>query len=56
MISILIDRYGVGYHMVVTKQEHCNAAAVIQHVTSIVPGGKMVYGLIHMLCFMPHQC
>ena len=28
--------------MVVTKEEHCNSKAVIQNVTSIVPGGKMV--------------
>ena len=28
--------------MVVTKEEHCNSNAVIQNVTSIVPGGKMV--------------
>ena len=28
--------------MVVTKEEHCNSRAVIENVTSIVPGGKMV--------------
>ena len=28
--------------MVITKEEHCNSKAVIQNVTSIVPGGKMV--------------
>ena len=42
VMTIYTYRYGVGYHMVVTKEEHCNSKAVIQNVTSIVPGGKMV--------------
>ena len=40
-------RYGVGYHMVVTKEENCDSHAVIDCVTSTIPGGEMV-NLIYM--------
>ena len=36
------DRYGVGYHMVVTKEAKCDTSAVIQIVTSTIPGAEMV--------------
>ena len=42
MLECLLYRYGVGYHMVVTKEDHCNTAAIIQCVTDTVTGSKMV--------------
>ena len=44
----------MGYHMVVTKETYCNSAAVIQCVTSTVPGGQMVNTLTdvyRILCY-----
>ena len=42
MISIHIDRYGVGYHMVVTKETKCDTTTVIDVVTSTISGAEMV--------------
>ena len=39
---MLLYRYGVGYHMVVTKEDHCNTTVVVQCVTNIITGSKMV--------------
>ena len=39
---MLLYRYGGGYHMVITKEDGCNTAVVIQCVTNIIPGSKMV--------------
>ena len=36
------NRYGVGYHMVVTKEENCDSQVVIECVTSTIPGAEMV--------------
>ena len=42
-VNVLLYRYGVGYHMVVIKDRQCNSPDIINHVISIVPGGKLVY-------------
>ena len=41
------NRYGVGYHMVITKEENCDSRAVIECVTSVIPGGEMVCSMAH---------
>ena len=38
----MMDRYGVGYHMVVTKEAKCDTSTVIDIVTSTIAGSKMV--------------
>ena len=44
VLNVLLqhNRYGVGYHMVVTKEENCDSQTVIECVTSIISGGEMV--------------
>ena len=41
-VNVLLYSYGVGYHMVVTKEDKCDSQAVIDCVTSTIPGGEMV--------------
>ena len=38
----MLLRYGVGYHMVVTKEQHCSSSNIIQCVTDIIPSAEMV--------------
>ena len=46
-VNVLLphNRYGVGYHMVVTKEEKCDSQAVIDCVTLAIPGGEMVHNI-----------
>ena len=46
-VNVLLqhNRYGVGYHMVVTKEDKCDSRAVIDCVTSTISGGEMVHDL-----------
>ena len=48
-VNVLLphNRFGAGSHMVVTNEENCDSQAVIDCVTSIIPGGEMVM----LLCF-----
>ena len=43
-------RYGVGYHMVVTKEAKCDTSTVIQVVTSTIAGAEMVTVVCTYLC------
>ena len=38
---LLLCRYGVGYHMVIVKEQHCVSSAIINLVTETVRGSKM---------------
>ena len=42
LISHLIHRYGVGYHMVVVKEAECNSAKVTELVKFFVRGAEQV--------------
>ena len=42
LLSSALLRYGVGYHMVVVKEPHCDSSKVTALVISIVKGSKQV--------------
>jgi len=54
MCSLQHNRYGVGYHMVVTKEENCDSQTVIECVTSTIPGGEMVSVHLLLVCRTTH--
>ena len=41
-ISFCLLRFGVGYHMVVVKEPHCDSVKVTDMVTSLVEGSEQV--------------
>jgi len=50
MCSLQHNRYGVGYHVVVTKEENCDSQAVIEYMTSTISGGEMVSVHLLLVC------